>query len=66
MKNSKLYKKIFKPVFIDLKDQFKITFIPPLLIYLAAGVSSLTGIVGAFFIKDYLNLSAAVLAGLSF
>jgi len=66
VKNSKLYNKIFKPVFIDLKDQFKITFIPPLLIYLAAGVSSLTGIVGAFFIKDYLNLSAAFLAGLGF
>ena len=33
---------------------------------MAAGVSSLTGIVGIFFIKDYLNLSAAFLAGLGF
>jgi MFS family permease len=37
-----------------------------LLIYLAAGVSSITGIVGIFFIKDYLNISAAFLAGLGF
>ena len=66
MKKSIIYKSFFKPIFIDLKNQFKISFIPPLLIYLAAGVSSLTGIVGVFFIKDYLNLSAAFLAGLGF
>ena len=34
--------------------------------YLAAGVAGRTGIVGTFFIKDYLNLSAAFLAGLGF
>tara|TARA_B100000963_G_scaffold292799_1_gene263083 strand:+ start:401 stop:1969 length:1569 start_codon:yes stop_codon:yes gene_type:complete len=56
----------FNSVFLDLKKHFKISFLPPLLIYLAAGVSSLTGIVGIFFIKDYLNLSAAFLAGLGF
>ena len=42
------------------------SFLPPLLIYLAAGVSSITGIVGIFFIKDYLNISAAFLASLGF
>jgi len=36
------------------------------MIYVAAGVSGLTGIVGIFFIKDYLNLSAAFLVGLGF
>ena len=36
------------------------------MIYLAAGISGLTGIVGTFFVKDYLNLSAAFLAGLGF
>jgi len=36
------------------------------MVYLAAGVSGLTGIVGTFFIKDYLDLSAAFLAGLMF
>ena len=33
---------------------FKITYLPPLLIYASAGVSGLTSIVGIFFIKDYL------------
>jgi hypothetical protein len=36
------------------------------MVYLAAGVSGLTSIVGTFFIKDYLDLSAAFLAGLAF
>ncbi len=51
---------------IDLGRQFKWTYLPPLMIYLAAGISGLTGIVGTFFVKDYLNLSAAFLAGLGF
>ncbi len=52
--------------FIDLGRQFKFSYLPPLMIYLAAGVAGLTGIVGTFFVKDYLNLSAAFLAGLGF
>ena len=36
------------------------------MIYLAAGVSGLTNIVGLFFVKEYLDLSAAFLAGLGF
>ena len=52
--------------FLDLGRQFKWTYLPPLMIYLAAGISGLTGIVGTFFVKDYLNLSAAFLAGLGF
>ena len=52
--------------FIDLGRQFKLSYLPPLMIYVAAGVSGLTGIVGTFFVKDYLNLSAAFLAGLGF
>lgn len=51
---------------LDLGRQFKWTYLPPLMIYLAAGISGLTGIVGTFFVKDYLNLSAAFLAGLGF
>ncbi len=66
MKNLLIYNYFFKSFFLDLNNHFKISFIPPLLIYLAAGISSLTGIVGIFFIKDYLNLSAAFLAGLGF
>ncbi len=66
MKNLLIYNFFLKPVFLDISKHFKLSFIPPLLIYLAAGVSSITGIVGIFFIKDYLNLSAAFLAGLGF
>jgi len=52
--------------FLDLGRQFKWTYLPPLMVYMAAGISGLTGIVGTFFVKDYLNLSAAFLAGLGF
>ena len=41
--------------FLGLGRQFKWTYLPPLMIYLAAGISGLTGIVGTFFVKDYLN-----------
>ena len=56
----------FDETFFDLGRQFKWSYLPPLMIYLAAGISGLTGIVGTFFVKDYLNLSAAFLAGLGF
>ncbi len=45
---------------------FRWIYLPPLLIYLSAGVSGLTGIVGIFFLKDYLNLSAAFIASIGF
>jgi hypothetical protein len=44
----------------------KLAYLPPLLVYAAYGVSGLTGIVGTFFIKDYLDLSAEFLAALAF
>ena len=50
----------------ELPRQFRWSYVPPLLVYLAAGISGLTAIVGTFFIKDYLNLSAAFLASLGF
>ncbi|HSM41291.1 MAG TPA: hypothetical protein VK862_11120, partial [Afifellaceae bacterium] len=50
----------------DLVRHFRWSFLPPLMVYFAAGISGLTSIVGAFFVKDYLNLSAAFLAGLGF
>ena len=61
--------KLFKfldSTFLDLGREFKWTYLPPLMVYMAAGISGLTGIVGTFFVKDYLNLSAAFLAGLGF
>jgi len=56
----------YQATFVDLARQFRWSFVPPLMVYFAAGVAGLTSIVGAFFIKDYLGLSAAFLAGLTF
>ena len=50
----------------NIISSFRLSFLPPLMIYLAAGVSGLTNIVGLFFVKEYLDLSAAFLAGLGF
>lgn len=52
--------------FLDLARQMRWSFLPPLMVYFAAGVAGLTSVVGAFFVKDYLDLSAAFLAGLTF
>ena len=56
----------FETTVVDLKRQFRWSFLPPLMVYFAAGVSGLAGIVGTFFVKEYLGLSAAFLAGLAF
>jgi hypothetical protein len=56
----------FDATIVDLGRQFRWSYLPPLMIYLAAGISGLTGIVGAFFIKEYLDLSASFVAGLGF
>lgn len=53
-------------VIFDLGRQMRWTFLPPLMVYFAAGFSGLTMIVGTFFVKEYLDLSAAFLAGLAF
>jgi hypothetical protein len=51
---------------LGLGREMRLSYLPPLMVYLAAGVSGLTGIVGTFFVKDYLGLSAAFLAALGF
>ena len=53
-------------VIFDLARQMRWSFLPPLMVYFAAGFSGLTMIVGTFFVKEYLDLSAAFLAGLAF
>ena len=58
--------KFLDSTFLDLGREFKLTYLPPLMVYMAAGISGLTRRVGTFFVKDYLNLSAAFLAGLGF
>ncbi|MGZ8422704.1 MAG: hypothetical protein ACXW34_07375 [Nitrospira sp.] len=51
---------------LELAREFRLSYLPPLMVYMAAGISGLTGIVGTFFVKDYLGLSAAFLAALGF
>ncbi|MEX2454096.1 MAG: hypothetical protein WD470_05300 [Rhodospirillaceae bacterium] len=59
-------RKWFDATILDLGRQFRWSYMPPLMVYVAAGVAGLTSIVGTFFVKDYLGLSAAFLASLSF
>jgi hypothetical protein len=56
----------FKQTFIDPFRQLRWSFLPPLMVYFAAGIAGLTSIVGTFFVKEYLGLSAAFLAALTF
>lgn len=56
----------FDRIVLDLGRQMRWSFLPPLMVYFAAGGSGLTAIVGTFYVKEYLDLSAAFLAGLAF
>jgi MFS family permease len=49
-----------------LGREMRWSYLPPLMVYMAAGIAGLTGIVGTFFVKEYLGLSAAFLASLGF
>jgi len=51
---------------LELGRELRLSYLPPLMVYVAAGVSGLTGIVGTFFVKEYLGLSAEFLAALGF
>lgn len=42
------------------------SYIPPLMVYMAAGISGFTGIIESFYVKEELGLSAEFLAGLGF
>ena len=50
----------------SLGREMRLSYLPPLMVYMAYGISGLTGIVGTFFVKDYLGLSASFLAALGF
>ena len=52
--------------FLGIFKEMRWSYLPPLMVYLAAGVSGFTGIIESFFIKEELGLSAAFLAGLAF
>ena len=51
---------------LELGRELRLSYLPPLMVYMAAGISGLTDIVGTFFVKDYLGLSAEFLAALGF
>lgn len=51
---------------LQMGREVRLSYLPPLMVYAAYGISTLTGIVGTFFVKDYLGLSAAFLAALGF
>ncbi|MGH1420043.1 MAG: hypothetical protein ACRBCJ_14400 [Hyphomicrobiaceae bacterium] len=53
-------------VIFDLGRQLRWSFLPPLMVYFAAGISGLSAIVGTFYVKETLGLSASFLAGLAF
>jgi hypothetical protein len=52
--------------FLALGREMRLSYVPPLMVYVAAGISGLTAIVGTFFVKERLGLSAEFLAGLAF
>jgi len=56
----------FDRVILELGRELRLSYLPPLMVYFAYGVAGLTSIVGTFFVKDYLGLSAAFLAALAF
>lgn len=51
---------------LSLGREMRLSYLPPLMVYAAYGISGLTSIVGTFFVKDYLGLSASFLAALGF
>jgi hypothetical protein len=52
--------------FLALGREMRLSYLPPLMVYVAAGISGLTSIVATFYIKERLGLSAEFLAGLAF
>lgn len=56
----------FKATIVDLLSDLRWSYAPPLMVYLAAGLQGMSAIVAAFFVKEYLSLSASFLAGLAF
>lgn len=51
---------------LALGREMRLSYLPPLMVYVAAGISGLTAIVGTFYVKEKLGLSAEFLAMLGF
>jgi hypothetical protein len=56
----------FTQDFLGIFREMRWSYLPPLMVYLAYGISGFTGIIESFFVKEQLGLSAAFLAGLAF
>ncbi len=56
----------FSANILSLGREMRLSYLPPLMVYMAAGISGLTGIVGTFYVKEKLGLSAEFLAMLGF
>lgn len=56
----------FSANILSLGREMRLSYMPPLMVYVAAGISGLTGIVGTFYVKEKLGLSAEFLAMLGF
>jgi len=56
----------FSANILALGREMRLSYLPPLMVYVAAGISGLTGIVGTFYVKEKLGLSAEFLAALGF
>ena len=52
--------------FLELGREMRLSYLPPLMVYVAAGIQGLTSIVGVFFVKERLGLSAEFIAALGF
>jgi len=52
--------------FLGIAREMRWSYLPPLMVYFAAGVAGFTGIIESFFVKEELGLTAAFLAGLGF
>ena len=52
--------------FLALGREMRLSYMPPLMVYAAAGISGLTSVVGTFYVKERLGLSAEFLAALGF
>jgi len=69
MTNNNIFKTLshwFSENILSLGKEMRFSYLPPLMVYMAAGISGLSAIVGTFFVKGYLGLSAEFLAALAF
>ncbi len=66
MNLSKNLKMRFSHGLRELQNSWQWSYLPPMMIYFAAGIQGFSGIAGTFFVKEHLDLSAEFLAGLAF